>query len=55
LGAGLTAFATGLSRDLLASYLPGFFAAGLLCLAAALSLCLAKRQHGAMIAASRPA
>ncbi|MFL5282650.1 MAG: MFS transporter [Rhodopila sp.] len=55
LGAGLTAFATGLSRDLLASYLPGFFAAGALCLAAALSLWLAKRQHGAAIVASRPA
>jgi predicted MFS family arabinose efflux permease len=55
LGAGLMAFATGLSRDLLASYLPGFFAAGVLCLAAALSLWLAKRQHGAATLASRPA
>jgi predicted MFS family arabinose efflux permease len=40
LGAGLMAFAAGISRDLLASYLPAFFAAGLLCIAAALSLLL---------------
>ncbi len=38
LGAGLMAFATGLSRDLLLSYLPAFFTAGVLCLVAALSI-----------------
>jgi MFS family permease len=40
LGAGMMAFATGISRDLLASYLPAFFAAGVLCIAASLSLWL---------------
>ncbi len=40
LGAGLMAFVAGLSRDALHSYLPAFFAAGVLCLAAALSLWL---------------
>ena len=38
LGAGLMAFATGLSRDMLLSYLPAFFTAGVLCLVAALSI-----------------
>jgi len=36
IGAGLAAFAAGLSRTLLASYLPAFFAAGALCIVAAL-------------------
>jgi nitrate/nitrite transporter NarK len=40
LGAGMMAFATGISRDLLASYPPAFFAAGVLCIAASLSLWL---------------
>jgi predicted MFS family arabinose efflux permease len=36
LGAGTAAFGAGLSRTLLASYLPAFFIAGALCLVAAL-------------------
>jgi MFS family permease len=36
LGAGTAAFGAGLSRTLLASYLPAFFAAGALCIIAAL-------------------
>jgi MFS family permease len=36
LGAGAAAFGAGLSRTLLASYLPAFFVAGALCVAAAL-------------------
>jgi hypothetical protein len=40
LGAGLMAWAAGVSRDVLASYLPGFVAAGVLCLVAVLSLWL---------------
>ncbi len=36
IGAGAAAFAAGLSRTLLASYLPAFFAAGALCIIAAL-------------------
>jgi predicted MFS family arabinose efflux permease len=40
IGAALMAYSAGVSRDLLASYLPSVFAAGLLCLAAALSFAL---------------
>jgi predicted MFS family arabinose efflux permease len=40
IGAALMAYSAGISRDLLASYLPSVFAAGLLCLAAALSFAL---------------
>ena len=36
LGAGTAAFGAGLSRTLLASYLPAFFIAGALCVIAAL-------------------
>ena len=36
IGAGLAAFAAGLSRTLLASYLPAFFVSGALCVVAAL-------------------
>ena len=36
LGAGVAAFGAGLSRTVLASYLPAFFAAGALCIVAAL-------------------
>jgi MFS family permease len=46
LGAGLMAFATGISRDVLASYLPAFFAAGVLCIAAVLVLWLLKGCGG---------
>jgi MFS family permease len=40
LGAGVMAFAAGISRDILHSYLPAYFTAGVLCLAATLSLWL---------------
>lgn len=40
LGAGLMAFAAGVTRDELHTYLPAFFTAGVLCLAATLSLWL---------------
>ncbi len=50
LGAGLMAWAAGLSRDVLASYLPGFFAAGVLCLVAVLSLWLLKGRSGPALA-----
>jgi predicted MFS family arabinose efflux permease len=46
LGAGLMAWLTGLSHDVLASYLPGFFAAGVLCIVAALSLWLLRGRKG---------
>jgi hypothetical protein len=36
LGAGVAAFGAGLSRTVLASYLPAFFVAGALCVIAAL-------------------
>jgi sugar phosphate permease len=39
-GAGLMAYLAGESRDVLSSYLPAFFAAGVVCLLAALSLLL---------------
>jgi MFS family permease len=40
LGAGLMAFAAGISRDMMHSYLPAYFTAGVLCLIATLSLLL---------------
>jgi predicted MFS family arabinose efflux permease len=44
LGAGAAAFGAGLSRTVLASYLPAFFAAGALCIAAALITLAIARQ-----------
>ena len=44
LGAGTAAFGAGLSRTLLATYLPAFFAAGVLCVIAAL-IVLAISRH----------
>jgi MFS family permease len=44
LGAGTAAFGAGLSRTLLASYLPAFFAAGALCIIAALIALSISRQ-----------
>ena len=44
LGAGVAAFGAGLSRTFLATYLPAFFAAGALCIVAALSA-LAISRH----------
>ncbi len=43
LGAGTAAFGAGLSRTVLATYLPAFFAAGALCIAAALMILLISR------------
>jgi MFS family permease len=51
LGAASVALGAGLSRTLLASYLPAFFAAGLLCLIAAL-LVLTIRKPGSETAAA---
>jgi MFS family permease len=52
IGAGIMAVAAGLSRDMLASYLPAFFAAGALCLIATLSLWLLRGRAGRVAAAS---
>ncbi len=46
LGAGVMAFGAGATRDALASYLPAFLAAGLLCLLATLSLGLLRGSVG---------
>jgi amino acid transporter len=42
LGAALVAYGAGASRDMLGTYLPAFFAAGVLCLVAALSFVVAR-------------
>jgi sugar phosphate permease len=55
LGAGLMAVAAGVSRDVWASSLPGFFAAGVLCVIAALSFWLLKGRSGPVVLAPRPA
>jgi predicted MFS family arabinose efflux permease len=52
LGAGLMALAAGESRDAFASYLPAFLAAGMICLAAALSLLLLRGRTGAAVLAA---
>jgi predicted MFS family arabinose efflux permease len=44
LGAGVAAFGAGLSRTMLATYLPAFFAAGALCIVAALITLAISRQ-----------
>jgi MFS family permease len=51
LGAGTAAFGAGLSRTLLATYLPAFFAAGALCVIAAL-IVLAISRHPKPVAAT---
>ena len=43
LGAGTAAFGAGLSRTVLSTYLPAFFVAGALCVAAALMILLISR------------
>jgi MFS family permease len=53
LGAGAMAWATGVSRDVAGSYLPGFFAAGVLCLVAVLALWLLTRRRGPVVLALR--
>jgi len=53
LGAGTAAFGAGLSRTLLATYLPAFFVAGALCLvAAALVLAISRQPRPAAIPAT---
>ena len=44
LGAGMMAYGAGATRDSFESYLPAFFAAGVLCVVAALSLGLLRRR-----------
>jgi len=53
IGAGVMALAAGMSRDVLASYLPAFFAGGLLCLLAALSLLMLRGRSGPAVLAPR--
>jgi len=52
LGAGVAAFGAGLSRTLLATYLPAFFVAGALCVAAALMILLISRPAPKPVAAT---
>jgi len=52
LGAGLMALAAGESRDAFASYLPAFLAAGVICLAGALSLVLLRGRTGPVVLAA---
>jgi MFS family permease len=47
IGASVAALMAGLSRDLLASYLPAFYMAGIACLLAALAILFARAQAGA--------
>ena len=53
IGAGVMALAAGMSRDVLASYLPAFFVAGLLCLLATLSLLMLRGRSGPAVLAPR--
>jgi predicted MFS family arabinose efflux permease len=55
LGAGMAAFGAGLSRTLLATYLPAFFVAGALCVAAALMILLISRPAPKPVAVPVPA
>jgi len=55
LGAGVMALAAGESRDVLTSYLPAFFAAGLVCLLATLSLLLLRGQKGPAVPVAQTA
>jgi predicted MFS family arabinose efflux permease len=55
LGAGVMAYAAGASRDALATYLPAFFSAGLLCLAATVSLALLRGWRPVTASAPAPA
>lgn len=55
IGAAVAAAATGLSRDVLATYLPAFFAAGILCLVAAASLAALRRPTDEDPAGAKPA
>jgi len=52
LGAGMAAFGAGLSRTVLASYLPAFFAAGALCIVAAVIVLAISRPAKTVVAAA---
>jgi sugar phosphate permease len=52
LGAGIMALAAGQSRDVFASYLPAFLAAGFICLLAAASLLLLRGRTGPAVLAA---
>ncbi|MGE0225040.1 MAG: MFS transporter [Acetobacteraceae bacterium] len=52
LGGAVAAFATGLSRDLLMTYLPAFFTAGVACLFAALSVFVLRQVRPAVAQAA---
>jgi sugar phosphate permease len=52
IGAAMAAFAAGLSRTMLATYLPAFFAAGALCIAAAIIVLMIEERQSP--AAARP-
>ena len=51
-GAGVMALAAGKSRDIFSSYLPAFFAAGVICVVAALSLLLLRGRTGTVAVAA---
>lgn len=55
LGSAIAAATTGLSRDILASYLPAFFAAGMLCILAALAMGLLRKPKGDAAPLPQPA
>jgi hypothetical protein len=50
MGAGFAAFGAGLSRTVLASYLPAFFTAGTLCIVAALIILAISRPVKPVVA-----
>lgn len=50
IGAAIAAFAAGLSRTMLATYLPAFFAAGALCIVASLAVLLIEQRRQAAAA-----
>ncbi|MBN8891593.1 MAG: MFS transporter [Rhodospirillales bacterium 70-18] len=52
LGAATAAFGGGLSRDVLSSYLPAFFAAGVACLLAAIAILGVRRPAAVRVAAA---
>lgn len=53
--AGVMAFGTGVSRDMLGTYAPAFLLAGLLCVVAAASLSTLRKAGGTAAAAAKPA
>jgi predicted MFS family arabinose efflux permease len=51
LGVGVMAYATGISRDALGTYMPAFLVAGVLCLVAAVAFVLVRRPEPTLAAA----